>query len=208
MIAGPLPPTIQAMGVSRETLERFEIYERLLLKWNSKINLVASSTLNKIWTRHFEDSAQLVRISKPSDQWVDLGSGAGFPGMAVAILLAELHPATKVVLVESDQRKSSFLRAVKRETGVKTEVLVSRIEALPPLNTDIVSARALAPLAKLLEYAKIHLSSEGHALFPKGATSEKEIEEALVHWEFDCERYKSSTVSNSVILKIGGIKRV
>ena len=194
--------------VSRETLERLEVYASLVERWTKRINLISPNTLSDLWTRHFLDSAQLLKAApKSARSWVDLGSGAGFPGAVVAILTADA-PGPKVTLVESDQRKAAFLRAVSRETGVGFSVICRRIEDIDPLRADIVSARALAPLDKLLGYAERHLAPGGRALFPKGQKAGQEVAEALEHWRFDCESHPSETDPEAVILSIGDIERV
>ncbi|MDA8585847.1 16S rRNA (guanine(527)-N(7))-methyltransferase RsmG [Rhodobacteraceae bacterium] len=190
-------------NVSRETFEQLEIYADLLAVWNRRINLVSSKTLDQLWVRHFLDSAQLFQLSKGAGRWVDLGSGGGFPGAVVAIMAGA---SVETVLIEADQRKATFLRAVARETtGFK--VISSRIEDAVPQNADVVSARALAPLPQLLEYVDRHLGRDGVAILPKGQKAQSEISKALEHWRFDCETYPSETDSNSVILIIGDIKR-
>jgi 16S rRNA (guanine527-N7)-methyltransferase len=195
--------------VSRETLERLTAYHGLLEKWGARINLVSRSTLEEIWVRHFHDSAQLLDLSPPGARlWVDLGSGAGFPGLVIAILAAERRPDLSVRLIESDQRKAAFLRSVTRETGVKADVVAERIESATPCGADVLSARALAPLATLLKMAQRHLSPDGVALFLKGARHRQELVEALESFTFDCEEYRSETDEEAVILKIGGIGRV
>lgn len=196
------------VNVSRETMARLESYAALLRKWNSRINLVSPRTLDDLWTRHFLDSAQLLRLAGPGTRWADLGSGGGFPGAVVAILAADLRPELKIILVEADQRKATFLRTVLRETGVSGDVLSARIEDIEPLKADILSARALAPLDRLLAYAERHLAPSAEALFPKGENVEAEIAEALEHWRFRCKRYPSITDANSTVLSIGEITRV
>lgn len=193
--------------VSRETLERLAQYHALLRKWNPKINLVAPNTLDQAWKRHFQDSAQLYEFAPEKGHWVDLGSGGGFPGAVIGILAAD-RPELKVTLVESDQRKSAFLRTVARETRADFKVVSERIESTEPLNADILSARALASVNVLLEFAERHLSPKGNALFLKGRKAEVEVAEALENWAFDCETWPSETDPEAVILKIGGIERV
>lgn len=197
------------IDVSRETLERLDIYSDLLRRWTKKINLVAPSTLDDLWTRHFLDSAQVFSLA-PADgkRWADLGSGGGFPGAVVAVLAKELRPDLEVFLVESDQRKAAFLRSVLRETDVVATVVVGRIEEVEPLHADILSARALAGLDGLLSYADRHLEKTGRALFLKGKKAGDEVEQALEHWRFDCETYSSKTDAEAVILSIGDIERV
>ncbi len=196
-------------NVSRETRDRLEIYAKLLAKWNPKINLVAASTLPDLWSRHFQDSAQLLEISqKDAESWGDLGSGGGFPGLVIAILARELRPGLRVTCVESDHRKAAFLQTVVRETGLDAGVIVGRIENITPLNADVMSARALAPLSRLLDFAERHLAQGGEALFLKGAGYQKELKEALDRWTFRLDTYPSKTNSDATVLKIGELQRV
>ncbi len=196
------------MNVSRETLARLDLYADLLQRWTKKINLVSSSTLDALWTRHFLDSAQLFKVAPKGGTWVDLGSGGGFPGAVVAVLAADSQSDLKVTLVESDQRKAAFLRTVLREMGVSACVLADRVERLEPMNADVLSARALASLEVLLGFAERHLVPTGRAVFPKGEKARDEIRDALEHWRFDCETYNSKTDPEAVILSIGDIQRV
>ena len=196
-------------GVSRETLDRLAAFEGLVHKWNPVINLVARSTLPDIRARHTVDSLQLAFLAPANTRsWVDLGSGGGFPGLIVAIVAPELLPGLKVTLSESDQRKSAFLRTVVRELSLCATVVTARVEAVPPLSADVVSARALAPLDRLIAYAERHLTETGVALFPKGAAADQEIEEALEHWRFSLQKTPSKTDPAGVVLRIGGIARV
>lgn len=196
-------------NVSRETMARLETFALLLEKWNPKINLVAASTLADMWTRHMADSAQVFGlVREDANIWADLGTGGGFPGLVVAILADELRPDMRVICVESDQRKATFLRTVVRETGIGAEIVVGRIEEVPPIGADIISARALAALPKLLSYAQRHLRPGGEALFLKGAAHEKEVSEALESWSFRLDTYPSKTDPDATILKIGDIRRV
>ncbi len=196
-------------NVSRETLERLETYHQLLLHWNPRINLVSRGSASQIWQRHFHDSAQLLALApEGAEAWADLGSGGGFPGLVIAIMANESRPHLRLSLVESDQRKATFLRAVIREAGLSSEVLCSRIEAVDPLAADVISARALAPLPTLLPLVQRHLAPGGRALFQKGGQYRGELAEALETWRFDCEEYPSETDPEAVILAIGGIERV
>jgi len=195
-------------GVSRETLEKLECYAALLEKWNPAINLVSKASLPQLWTRHVADSAQVLAIADVDrGTWVDLGSGGGFPGMVVAILAAETHPELSVTCLESDQRKATFLRTVARETGTEVTILADRIENVPPLAADVVSARALAPLANLIGYATRHIAPEGLALFLKGTGQAKEIGTALESWAFHLDTTPSRTDPQSIILKLRSIRR-
>lgn len=194
--------------VSRETMERFEAYANLLQKWNPRINLVSKSTLPDLWTRHFEDSAQLFDLAPPVDHWVDLGSGGGFPGLVIAILATEFATPKQITLVESDTRKATFLRQVLRETGANGQVISKRIEDIAPLQADVLSARALADLPTLCTFADQHLRPDGIALFPKGARWQEELDAARESWHFDCKSYPSVTEPSAVILKMKGLSRV
>lgn len=199
---------VAACDVSRETMERLEVYADLLRKWNPHINLVSSGTLDSLWIRHFLDSAQLSKIAGDGiSHWCDLGSGGGFPGLVLAILGFEKSPDTTFTLVEADQRKAQFLRTVARATEVKADIQVTRIEAMDPAEADVVSARALAPLPKLLSVTEHHLAEDGFALFPKGAKAADEVGKALEFWKFRCETLPSKTDATGVILKISELRR-
>ena len=199
----------RAFEVSRETVERLETHVALLSKWNPRINLVAASTLADVWTRHVADSAQLWPLRPPGARlWLDLGSGAGFPGLVVAALAAEGAPDLRVRLVESDARKAAFLATVAREADLPAEVLVERWQKLPPQAADVVSARALAPLAELLAAAEQHRRRGGTGLFPKGETVHQDLAEASVRWRFDHKLTPSRTEPRAAILEIGAIERV
>ncbi|MGB7319473.1 MAG: 16S rRNA (guanine(527)-N(7))-methyltransferase RsmG [Planktotalea sp.] len=198
---------VGSLTVSRETMDRLTIYAELLEKWNPKINLVSRTTLSDLWTRHIVDSAQLFVLAPDGvTQWVDLGSGGGFPGLVIAILAQEFRPDLNVTLVESDQRKCAFLRTVSRETNCNTTVIAKRIEEIDPLSAEVLSARALADLTALLGFADRHLSESGICLFPKGLTWEKEVEAARSLWKFDAEAINSETQEDTVILRINEIE--
>lgn len=200
---------LAGLDVSRETLERLEIYEALLRKWNPAINLVARGTMADAWARHFLDSAQIFVLAPPSaHRWLDIGSGGGFPGMVVAIIAAELRPGLSVTLMDSDLRKAAFLNEVARQTGVKATISAGRVEDLPPIGADVISARAFAPLSTLLSLTERHLSPGGTGLFLKGARHEEEIAQALESFRFDLQKVPSQTDPQAVILSVGGITRV
>lgn len=195
--------------VSRETLDRLEIFLDLLRVWNPRINLVSRATLSEAWTRHVLDSAQIFELAPKSTRyWADFGSGGGFPGLVVGVLAAELAPQIKVTLVESDQRKAVFLRTAALKVGVDIRVVAERIETIAPLGMDVVSARALGPLTTLLGHASRHLVRGGTALFLKGASWRMEVAEALASWRFRCEEIPSRTAADAVVLRIGEIERV
>ncbi|MEO1543824.1 MAG: 16S rRNA (guanine(527)-N(7))-methyltransferase RsmG [Pseudomonadota bacterium] len=183
---------IEYFDVSRETVERLDIYAETLLQWQPKINLISPRTVDELWGRHFADSAQLFSLlpNQPSHT-ADLGSGAGFPGLVLAIMRAETYAdrgEEKVRLVESDQRKAAFLREVSRKVDVAVDIDVSRIEyhanhsSFKTVNT--VTARALAPMHKLLGYAVPFFSPATTGLFLKGREVEAEIKDAEDHFAF------------------------
>jgi len=191
------------IDVSRETLDRLEIYAERLIKWNRAINLVANPTLDHIWTRHFLDSAQLLaHVPEAAKSWIDLGSGAGFPGLVIAIL----RPDIAVTLVESDRRKSVFLTEAARATNTDITVLCERAETLD-IKANIVSARALAPLSTLLDLAEPLLTAGGTALFLKGENVENELTEANHLWHIDVTRHQSLADLRGSILSITDFHR-
>ncbi|WP_170410842.1 16S rRNA (guanine(527)-N(7))-methyltransferase RsmG [Ruegeria atlantica] len=195
------------LDVSRETFERLTTYVELVKRWNPKINLVSRKSLDEIWIRHIKDSVQVYRCAGPFENWVDLGSGGGFPGMVCATVAIEDAPDANFTFVESDQRKSAFLRNVARECGANCTVVSKRIEVVEPLNADILSARALADLRTLMSFCDRHLSKTGLALLPKGERWKKELEEAREEWNFDVDPITSLTEPQAVILKIKGVSR-
>lgn len=197
------------LNVSRETYEALQIYAALLEKWNPRINLVSRASLPHLWTRHIQDSAQLLALaSHPCKIWADLGSGGGFPGLVIAIMALETGSPDQMILVESDHRKSAFLRTVIRETGARATVITDRVEDTAPLNADILSARALADLSVLLGFADRHLAPTGTALFPKGTHWQKEVAGAQSQWNFTHSVAKSQTETGPVILSVKGVSRV
>ena len=196
-------------AVSRETLAKLEIYAETLKKWNPRINLVAKSTLSDLWERHIEDSLQIMgHVPDGTHHIVDIGSGGGFPGLVLAIAASETDANINVTMIESDQRKSIFLRTVLRETGVSAEVLTKRIEQAPPQNADLITARALADLTSLLGFAERHLKPEGIAIFLKGKNWRSELEIAQENWHFEWKEVTSQTNVEAVLLVVKGINRV
>lgn len=192
--------------VSRETIERLECYGELLQKWSRSINLVAKSTLSDAWTRHILDSAQVfLYIPDEARRIVDLGSGAGFPGLVLGILALERAQPYEVLLVESDRRKALFLREVIRETGARATVAIQRVEALD-CEADVVTARGFTALDRLLTLASPIMGQTGIALLHKGARYESELTDASQSWHMEVERYTSRIDPASVILRLSGIK--
>lgn len=202
----------EAAHVSRETMERLSVYESLLRKWQRSINLVSKSTLDAVWRRHFWDSAQLMGLSSESQlKWADFGSGAGFPGLVLAIL-AHDRVGFQMNLVESDQRKSVFLREVIRETGAPAKVHTSRIEAADTITKigpcDALSARACAPLDRLLGWAEPYFGPETKAFFLKGSKWQEELTLARKSWTFRVTSYPSQADPEGCVLKVEQLARV
>lgn len=193
--------------VSRETRERLTAFCELVRKWNPRVNLVSRASLTELWDRHIVDSLQLASIPENTDRWADLGSGGGFPGIVVASVLKDTTPTAQITMVESDQRKSAFLRTAIRELELNATVISKRIEQCEPLNATTLSARALAPLSDLLRFSAQHLSPDGQAIFPKGASWEKEVEDACQEWSFQYEAIKSQTDPSAAILLIRDIEK-
>ena len=200
---------LPGFAVSRETFLKLKEYEKLLTKWNSKINLVSKSTLRDFWSRHILDSVQVFcSIGEKTGKWADFGSGGGFPGLVLAILSDEFGVSNSLCLIEADVRKSVFLRTVCRELGLVVDVFNNRIEKISPMLVDVVSARALAPLKTLCFYAESHLNENGIAVFAKGENWESELLEAQKKWIFDYDVVTSKLHHGSVILVLRGIKSV
>jgi 16S rRNA (guanine527-N7)-methyltransferase len=171
------------------------LYEQLLRRWQKTINLVATGTLDHIWMRHFADSAQIKAAAPDARTWADLGSGGGFPGLVTALLLKGV-PGGVVHLIESDQRKVAFLRAVSRETGAPVEIHTGRIEdVLPHLRPapEAISARALAPLAALVDMSRIPLEKNAIGVFLKGADWRNELTLASAKDSFHYRSIESRT---------------
>ena len=196
------------LNVSRETLERLFAFCALVEKWNPAINLVSKAGMVEIWGRHVIDSAQLIKqIPTQSRRWGDLGSGGGFPGIILAILGKELHPQAAMILVESDRRKSVFLSEAARLLGISVTIKTQRIGDLEPLQVDVLTARALAPLSNLCGYADRHVNPNGVAIFPKGAAAAREIEDAKKQWQFNYDATPSYTDPAATVLSLRGIHR-
>ena len=199
---------ISGVNVSRETIEALEYFAALIKKWTAKINLISKASRSDLWVRHILDSAQLLKICPRNIQnWLDLGSGGGLPGVVVAILAKELIPTLTMTLVESDKRKSVFLRTAVRELGLNASVLNARIEKLAPMKVDVISARALAELDVLLALAEPHLIKTTVCLFQKGENWQKELSKAQQSWSFQCDITNSETQSGAIILKLGEVSR-
>ena len=191
-------------NVSRETNSTLSDYVALLLKWNSKINLIGPMTESDIWSRHIDDSLQLLPlIPESTASLVDLGSGAGLPGMVIAIA----RPDLEVTLVEQDQRKAAFLNEAKHVLQL-SNVLVQPINITKLNGTyNVVTARALASLSHLLSYAEPLLKTDGICLFPKGANHQNEVEEARLQWQFEHSLKSSMTNDNASIVTLSKLTK-
>ena len=189
-------------GVSRETRDKLQAYMALLLRWNTHINLVARRPDADLWQRHFVDSLQLLPVLPGTNgPLVDLGSGAGFPGLVLAVATGR-----KTHLIEADRRKCAFLQEVARVLSLPHVIIhPERIEAANPPRAAIVSARALAPLTDLLHHAHRILAHDGVAIFPKGRAVENELTAASVNWTMRTERLPSCTDPASTILRLSEI---
>ena len=194
---------VKSLNVSRETLSGFYEYKSLLYKWNEKINLVSKHTLIDIWERHFLDSGQIIlNVEASGKRWVDVGSGAGFPGLVVALLLRDRKVDCDLVLVEKHPKKVFFLKEVIRKLNLSVEVVNDNIYTLEPLNADILTARAFSDLNNLIEIAFRHRKKEGICLFLKGENYRIELDKTLNYWFFDYDIVDSLSSSSGKIIRV------
>lgn len=194
----------EAAGVSRETLAAFETYETLLRKWQGRINLVGPSTLRDVWGRHFFDCAQLVALVERTKwkgrprRWADFGTGAGFPGLVLSLL-----GESAVTLVEQNPKKCAFLRAVVRETGAAANILCRKLETVNPFPVDFVTSRALAPVAKVVEWAEPFVGGTGGELWLlKGRSVDDELTFAGKTWNIEFEKFPSRSQQGGWIVRM------
>jgi 16S rRNA (guanine527-N7)-methyltransferase len=195
-----------SFAVGSVTLDRLHLLVAELRKWNPAINLVAASTLADAWRRHIAESAHLADLVEPPVHWADLGSGGGFPGLVVAILLAERSPQSRITLVESDGRKAAFLRQTATLAGVSVVVINRRIEEVPALRAGVVSARALAPLVRLLPLVHRHIAPDGIGLLPKGVRVAEELASVAGTWSFDLRRHPAPSTGGGDVLEIRNLR--
>lgn len=202
---------IEAAGpVSRETFDRLCNFEESFKRWSAKINLAAPSTLSDLWNRHILDSARILPLAPNVLRWVDIGSGGGFPGAVLALLLAERSGA-HIDLVESNRKKTSFLNVTLASLKAPATVHSIRIEDSYSVisSPQVVTARALAPLSRLLELAEPWLITGGAtAFFHKGRDYEREIEESGIGWRYDLVKHNESKWGDGVILEIKNLQRI
>jgi len=198
---------LRLIPVSHETAVRLDQFAALLQRWQKAVQLVAASSLPKLWTRHIADSLQILDIAPAARIWVDLGSGGGFPGLVLAIALAD-RPGTLVHLIESDSRKAAFLRAAARATRAPVKVHGERIESAAKRiagEVEIVTARALAPLPRLLELAAPLLAAGAQGIFLKGQDVDNELTQAAKSWSIQAKILPSRTDPRGKIVVIEGV---
>jgi 16S rRNA (guanine527-N7)-methyltransferase len=211
---GPLDPgsdkarALALFPVSRETETRLDRFVDVLLLWQSKLNLIAPSTIPELWTRHIADSLQLLPLAPQAKIWVDFGSGGGFPGVPIACALAG-EPGTKVHLIESNGKKAAFLREVARATGVPAVIHQERVEKFGESCAEtvhVVTARALAPLKTLCDQAFPLISRGAIALFLKGQDVDAELTDAAKYWRVEAAKVPSKTSPEGSIVVIRSLK--
>ena len=189
--------------ISSEIEARLAVYVDLLARWRRITNLISEASFAEVWTRHIADSAQLLALAPTARRWVDMGSGAGFPGMVIAIQLTGVAGA-EVQCLESDQRKCAFLREVARATGAPARIHAVRIESIDPRSlspVDAVTARAFAPLPQVLEFAKVWLARGAVGVFPRGRSAEAQLDAAASH-DFTIDFVASKLDPAAAILRV------
>jgi 16S rRNA (guanine(527)-N(7))-methyltransferase RsmG len=190
-----------AVRATPAQMDRLAVYLDLLLRWQRRINLVGTASLADVWRRHFLDSAQLIPLLPPeTPRLLDLGSGAGFPGLVIAIMTD-----IPVTLVDSDARKCAFLHEAARITAATVDIIPSRIESAPVAAAAVITARALSPLPKLLDYAAPRLAPDGVCLFPKGRSASAELTDAAKTWKMRVASIASRSDPDAMILRINEI---
>jgi 16S rRNA (guanine527-N7)-methyltransferase len=195
---------LRLVPVSRETRDRLAAYVDLLARWRKTTNLIAESTFASVWTRHIADSAQLIALAPEAKRWVDMGSGAGFPGLVIAIQLADV-PGALVHLIESDQRKCAFLRAAARATDAAASIHPVRVEAIDPTSlgaVDAVAARAFAPLPLTLKLARRWIERGAIGVFPRGESGRDQIAALPEATAYAIEALPSLVDARSAILRV------
>ncbi|MBP3346941.1 MAG: 16S rRNA (guanine(527)-N(7))-methyltransferase RsmG [Alphaproteobacteria bacterium] len=194
--------------VSRETMDRLKAYEASLYEWQNRMNLVSKNSLENAWKRHFQDSMQLFSLLPQQGIVYDFGSGAGFPGMVLAVMSVEKTPYLKFRLVESIKKKTLYLNEVKKITGISNvEILNKRIEDIPAEAADVITSRAMASLSDLLKYAQKFCTRKTKCIFLKGKSYADEIAEAKKIWKFNAEVLPSQESDEGVILIITDIHK-
>ena len=195
-------------NVSRETYLKLKSYQSMLEDWQQRLNLVSRNTIDNAWNRHFLDSVQLFKyIPKSAKTLFDFGSGAGFPGLVLAIMAQEKQPDLKVTLVESINKKTVYLNAVREKISVDVNVINDRIENIIPHQVDVITSRALTSLTDLLKYSYNFTGKNTICIFPKGKKYAEELAEAHKQWKFKCDIYPSEESEEGKILIISNLKK-
>lgn len=206
MITQDRDNVLKQLQLSDPVVEKLDRYVELLEQEQSKLNLVGNSTLPIVWTRHILDSAQLFKLLSPTDKVVlDLGSGAGFPALVLAIM--DINRQYDFHLVESDRKKCAFLNKIIDVCDLKAEVHNERIEQMEKFNVDVITARALASLDKLIKYAYPFLKTNTRCVFMKGLKAQEELEPALKKYNFHFEKIQSVTSSEGTILLLSEVRK-
>ncbi len=183
------------------TWERLDAFVDMLRIWNAGVNLVATSTLEDVWSRHILDAAQLFSFRpKGNLRWLDVGSGAGLPGMVLAIVSEADICDHEFILVEANTRRAEFLKMATRQLGVNVDVVALRIEQCAPVGADIITARAVARIDTLVKLFRPHLANRGRAILPKGKSYRREIRLASRHWRFSWQAFPSLTSADGMIV--------
>ena len=196
---------IREINPDAKIIEKLDVYDAVLTRWQARINLIGAATLPALWSRHFLDSAQIYRHLPTSTQTlIDIGSGGGFPGMVLAIL-ANVSGGPIVTLIESNGRKAEFLREINRICAAGAKIMNERVERAPILPADVVTARACAPLVRLLPWVYRCLRADGVALLSKGLNWRDELTTAEKHWNMQVAEIPSVTDTSGVILKLEGL---
>lgn len=200
---------MEKYSVSRETYNNLKSYQSLLTEWQEKFNLVSNNSLNDAWERHFVDSVQLWKfIPETTRNILDFGSGAGFPGMVLAVVGKEKTPYLKVSLVESISKKTLYLKEVADKLGVNVEIINDRIENIPAQKADVITSRAMTSLNGLLGYAYRFCKPDTICIFPKGKKYAEELAEAHRHWKFKCRIEPSEISEEGRILIVSNLSKI
>ncbi len=195
-------------NVSRETISNLKVFQNQVLEYNNKFNLISKTSAIDIWNRHIVDSLQIINLLKEEDRFLyDFGSGAGFPGIVLAIACKNAYPNIKIKLIESIGKKASFLDYINKKMDLNVDVIQERIENVTLPKADVITSRALGRLDKLLNYALPFCSDKTRLIFLKGEKWNKEVEEAQRRWFFKYQAIESITSKEGRILCVESLRR-